>query len=326
MSAGGDRAARSEGRSFWPGPLTVWAGLAAGSSSVVGLAVACWLVGSLVPWLIALVGLVIVLVLAVGYNRPSRWLLRGPHRFLVVLCGLGGAASVARVEDLRRDQVPTLTMGTFAVLLVVLTFVVWGLREPRGAVVSRPLRFPLDRRRCAVAAGGVVAFNGHANRRADTGAIDLVAVGRDGRRASGVCPAELGDYETFDCNVLSPCAGLVVEAVDSFPDEVPWRSSVPPRGANHVRIDTGTELICLAHLRQGSLRVSVGERVLAGEPIARVGNSGTRTEPHLHVHAESNGRGLRLRFDDAAHGRLRPGMVIDRRAPSARRRRWLRES
>jgi hypothetical protein len=28
-----------------------------------------------------------------------------------------------------------------------------------------------------------------------------------------------------------------------------------------------------------------------------VGNSGNSTEPHLHIHAERNGTGLRLRFE-----------------------------
>lgn len=37
-----------------------------------------------------------------------------------------------------------------------------------------------------------------------------------------------------------------------------------------------------AHLRRGSLTVKPGDRVRAGQQIARCGNSGNRTEPHLH--------------------------------------------
>lgn len=36
------------------------------------------------------------------------------------------------------------------------------------------------------------------------------------------------------------------------------------------------------HLLKGSLRVALGERVAAGQPIAQAGNSGYSTEPHLH--------------------------------------------
>jgi murein DD-endopeptidase MepM/ murein hydrolase activator NlpD len=36
------------------------------------------------------------------------------------------------------------------------------------------------------------------------------------------------------------------------------------------------------HLRRGSLTVRPGDRVRAGQPIARCGNSGNSTEPHVH--------------------------------------------
>ncbi|MFI1466771.1 M23 family metallopeptidase [Streptomyces wuyuanensis] len=38
-----------------------------------------------------------------------------------------------------------------------------------------------------------------------------------------------------------------------------------------------------APLRRGSLAVREGERVTAGQLLARCGNSGDSTEPHLHV-------------------------------------------
>jgi murein DD-endopeptidase MepM/ murein hydrolase activator NlpD len=41
----------------------------------------------------------------------------------------------------------------------------------------------------------------------------------------------------------------------------------------------------LAHLAQGSVRVGLGQTVIAGQRLARVGNTGNTTEPHLHIHA-----------------------------------------
>jgi hypothetical protein len=38
----------------------------------------------------------------------------------------------------------------------------------------------------------------------------------------------------------------------------------------------------LAHLRRGSLRVRVGQRVRAGEVLAECGNSGNSSDPHVH--------------------------------------------
>lgn len=54
---------------------------------------------------------------------------------------------------------------------------------------------------------------------------------------------------------------------------------------NHViiRHDDGTAAF-YAHLRKGSLSVEVGQRVVAGDPLGEVGNTGNSSEPHLHVH------------------------------------------
>ncbi|ANW19090.1 M23 family metallopeptidase [Streptomyces clavuligerus] len=54
---------------------------------------------------------------------------------------------------------------------------------------------------------------------------------------------------------------------------------------NHVVLDLGDGTYALyAHLRRGSLLVKEGDRVRAGQPLARVGNSGNSTEPHVHFH------------------------------------------
>ncbi|MGP4048721.1 M23 family metallopeptidase [Streptomyces sp. 2A115] len=52
---------------------------------------------------------------------------------------------------------------------------------------------------------------------------------------------------------------------------------------NHVVLDLGDGVYAMyAHLRRGSLAVRAGDRVRAGQEIARCGNSGNSTEPHVH--------------------------------------------
>jgi len=53
---------------------------------------------------------------------------------------------------------------------------------------------------------------------------------------------------------------------------------------NHViiRLDDGVYAL-LAHLRQGSATVRVGQHVDRGERVARCGNSGNSSEPHVHL-------------------------------------------
>jgi murein DD-endopeptidase MepM/ murein hydrolase activator NlpD len=50
---------------------------------------------------------------------------------------------------------------------------------------------------------------------------------------------------------------------------------------------------------QKSVSVAPGDRLAPGDPIARVGNSGNTTEPHLHVHAfdQGTGEGVPMTFD-----------------------------
>ncbi|MFD4024696.1 M23 family metallopeptidase [Streptomyces sp. NPDC058576] len=54
---------------------------------------------------------------------------------------------------------------------------------------------------------------------------------------------------------------------------------------NHVILDLGDGVYAAyAHAQRGSLRVRAGDTVRAGQRIARCGNSGNTTEPHLHFH------------------------------------------
>ena len=47
--------------------------------------------------------------------------------------------------------------------------------------------------------------------------------------------------------------------------------------------ETGTYLV-LGHLQYQSVEVEVGDQVTEGDIIARAGNTGTSSEPHLHIH------------------------------------------
>ncbi|MFJ6515637.1 M23 family metallopeptidase [Streptomyces sp. NPDC091406] len=54
---------------------------------------------------------------------------------------------------------------------------------------------------------------------------------------------------------------------------------------NHVILDLGDgTYAAYAHAQHGSLQVKAGDTVQAGQQIARCGNSGNTSEPHLHFH------------------------------------------
>jgi murein DD-endopeptidase MepM/ murein hydrolase activator NlpD len=58
---------------------------------------------------------------------------------------------------------------------------------------------------------------------------------------------------------------------------------------NHIVIRVnGVDIhLLLAHLKNGSVSVNIDDRVSKGQPIGKVGNSGNTTEPHLHIHAQT---------------------------------------
>jgi hypothetical protein len=96
---------------------------------------------------------------------------------------------------------------------------------------------------------------------------------------------ELEDYYAFDQPILSPCDGVVYEAVDIHPDQPPSRSFNPRAPPNRIILRVEPEgWISISHLKQGSLQVRPGQAIRSGQVLARCGNSGYSTSPHIHIH------------------------------------------
>jgi murein DD-endopeptidase MepM/ murein hydrolase activator NlpD len=104
--------------------------------------------------------------------------------------------------------------------------------------------------------------------------------------------------------ILAPIGGTVIAAKDGWPERkratpidilaaltAGMRLSEPKLRADY-RIVAGNYIIIagqqgfafLAHATTGSICVAEGQQVRAGEPVARVGDTGNSTAPHLHYH------------------------------------------
>ncbi|QCV96216.1 M23 family metallopeptidase [Acidipropionibacterium acidipropionici] len=137
-------------------------------------------------------------------------------------------------------------------------------------------------------------------------AIDFVPVDVDGRTApftvgSLVRPEPPERFPGFGRPILAPADGVVVAAFDAVADHAAYRGlpslryamtqrrriaeGWPALAGNHVMIGCEAAIVALCHLRQGSIRVSPGQRVHAGERIGECGNTGNSTEPHVHIQA-----------------------------------------
>jgi len=119
--------------------------------------------------------------------------------------------------------------------------------------------------------------------------VDLVAIDGWGLRADGLLPIKPSRYLIFGRAVVAPCGGDVVAAVDGLPDmQVPQVDRGHLAG-NHVVMSCSGIHILLGHFKRGTIVVRVGEKLSLGDAIARVGNSGNTSEPHLHVHSQEPG-------------------------------------
>lgn len=141
---------------------------------------------------------------------------------------------------------------------------------------------------------------------ASSHAIDFVPVDDRGRTAPITVRTMLRTeppdrFPGFGRPILSPADGEIVAALDTAVDHAAYRgvpsvgyaltqarraeAGWPALAGNHVMIRVGGTVIALCHLQQGSVVVSVGQRVRVGDEIGRCGNSGNSTEPHVHVQA-----------------------------------------
>ncbi|MTW09293.1 peptidoglycan DD-metalloendopeptidase family protein [Pseudoduganella eburnea] len=101
------------------------------------------------------------------------------------------------------------------------------------------------------------------------------------------------DWYGWGKPILAPAGGKVIRAVSAIPDNA--KDKGPSFGkdqfiadpsimwGNHVEIEHGNgEISLLAHMKQGSVTVKVGDTVKAGQKVGEMGFSGDAFLVHLH--------------------------------------------
>lgn len=149
-----------------------------------------------------------------------------------------------------------------------------------------PLRLPFEGEWFVFWGGRTLAQNYHAATRSQRFAHDLVIM-KDGKSHKGDGQA-LTDYYCYGAPLLAPGDGIVAWVEDQQPDQAIGTTNATTPIGNGVVIDHGNgEFSLLAHMQPRSLRVKQGDRVKAGQPLGRCGNSGNTSEPHLHYHLQN---------------------------------------
>ncbi|HEY7900508.1 MAG TPA: M23 family metallopeptidase [Caulobacteraceae bacterium] len=132
-------------------------------------------------------------------------------------------------------------------------------------------------------------------------------------------------YFCYNKPIYSVAAGTVVEATDSMPENVPHSGKYAvaidfnTAAGNHVVVRIAPDRFVLyAHMRPGTVRVKAGQKVRVGDILGHVGNTGSSTEPHLHMHIDDQpsflaGNGVPYEF---SRGEASGAVVADVASPT----------
>ena len=124
-------------------------------------------------------------------------------------------------------------------------------------------------------------------------AYDFIILDENGKSHSG----DAGNAKSYYCygkEVLSPADGIVIEVYNKAKD-----SNIMGNGkvdcnskdirGNYILINhSDNEYSMLAHLQPNSILINCGERVVRGQVIAKCGNTGYSSEPHLHFQLQNS--------------------------------------
>jgi hypothetical protein len=112
------------------------------------------------------------------------------------------------------------------------------------------------------------------------------------------------DYFAFGNEVVAPADGIVTDVIQGVADNMPGSMNPYSASGNAVFIKhRDNEVSILAHLKQGSIVVKVGDKIAQGQLIGLCGNSGNSSEPHIHYHLQNtaiiqDGTGIKCVFSN----------------------------
>jgi Peptidase family M23 len=102
--------------------------------------------------------------------------------------------------------------------------------------------------------------------------------------------------------IYSATEGVVIQAADGWPERDPVHiardlammlknarafeakriTDLRELSGNSILVETSEGYALYAHAQNGSIKVRVGDKVVSGQELAKVGHSGNSTAPHLH--------------------------------------------
>ena len=121
-------------------------------------------------------------------------------------------------------------------------------------------------------------------------AIDWMQLDATGQFAHGDL-SDVHNYTSYGADVIAVADGTITDTLNTLDDQIPGQLPDPKTitianvDGNHIVIDLGNGIFAFyAHLQKGSVSVSKGDQVKRGQLLAKLGNTGNTSAPHLHFH------------------------------------------
>ncbi len=198
----------------------------------------------------------------------------------------GGAAALILLELLpaRRLRLATnMAVAIGSVFMATQLARIYAPQSKAGAVV---LQMPVRGEWLILNGGPSSLINIHYDFAEQSDAIDMEKLVGGGERV-GV-PTKLESYPSWGETVYAPADGKIAVVENDLDDNVVGEMDRQHPVGNHICIDMGgNRFVMLAHLQKASVLVSPGDTVHAGQPLARCGNSGNTSHPHLHIQVQN---------------------------------------
>lgn len=179
---------------------------------------------------------------------------------------------------------------TFCIPLI---YIKHGFRLPKNNQCGKvEYRLPFDGEWTVVNGGLEKAFSHSWGVPTQRYAYDFLMMDESGKTYQGEDPADVGAYKCYGKMVLAPADGVVVEIGTNCENAkimLPGNMEATAKDirGNYVLIKHGEkEYGFIGHLQPESICVKPGETVQAGQIIAKCGNTGNSSEPHVHFHVQ----------------------------------------
>lgn len=200
---------------------------------------------------------------------------------------VGSVVTLCLLDWVPRKQIGQSLNVTLSLFLIFLTYqlamIYWPV-QPNNSIEMVP---PFKGEWSVFQGGNSPLLNHHYLGGSQKHALDLL-VPEDGQLPLKQI-TDLQEYKTFGEPLYSPVDGVIVATENSLPDQQIGATDRENLAGNYIIIKTEADIfVLLAHLQNNSVLVAEGDSVKVGQEIAKIGNSGNTSQPHLHIQAMTN--------------------------------------